>query len=490
MNDDTLCWMSATELARRYRSRDISPVEVVDATLERLERVNSTVNAFVTVTAATAREQAIQAERDFASSDHTALGALHGIPITIKDLTDTAGVRTTYGCQGLADHVPEHDAASYARIKAAGAILIGKTTTPDFGMLGVTRSSLTGTTNNPWDPTRTAGGSSGGAAAALASGIAPLAWGSDGGGSIRVPASVCGVVGLKVSPGRIPRAGDGGIFDTVGTPGPMARSTEDVALLYSVTQGFHPRDPLSLPRVSEGEIMSAVHGPSLRGLRVAYSPMLGASWVSPEVRAVVDRAARLFATDLGADVEEVTVELPDPIEYFKNIWGIAMVDFYDEMKSAQRWDPDQLDPQILSYVAAGRAVTAQMYHRALHHTRADIVRGFTTIFDRFDILLSPTTPVTAFRHEDESTVFSVPDNGNWNDQDLQFHALTESPSHAALPAISVPCGFSEGLPVGLQIITPWQNDNLALRAAAAYEEATSWRKSRPPLDGAVPTPLS
>ena len=190
-----LVWKPATELARLYRSGELSPAEVVEAVLDRLDTVNPSINAFVTVTADQARKQAKEAEARFRSGD----GAppLCGIPVTVKDLTDTAGVRTTYGCQSLAGNVPDRDAISWERLRQAGAILIGKTTTPEFGLLGVTESHLTGTTSTPWDPSRTSGGSSGGAAAAVAAGVAPLALGSDGGGSIRVPASCCGVVGVK-----------------------------------------------------------------------------------------------------------------------------------------------------------------------------------------------------------------------------------------------------------------------------------------------------
>jgi Asp-tRNA(Asn)/Glu-tRNA(Gln) amidotransferase A subunit family amidase len=201
MSDDRLCWISATELSGMYRRKEVSPVEVVDAVLDRLDRVNPRINAFVTICADQARAAARRAEEEL-SGGSDEFPPLHGIPVTVKDLTNTAGVRTTYGSVAFADHVPAADSIGWARIKAAGAILIGKTTTPEFGMLGVTESRLTGITGNPWNPAVTAGGSSGGAAACAAAGIAPLAWGSDGGGSIRVPASCCGVVGLKASPGR------------------------------------------------------------------------------------------------------------------------------------------------------------------------------------------------------------------------------------------------------------------------------------------------
>src|SRR5262252_8752029 len=272
---DELTWLSATELAREIRERKISPVEAIDAVLNRLAAVNPTINAFVTVLADESRQAARAAEQTVMTTPPGELPPLHGVPITVKDLIDTAGVRTTYGSTLYRDHIPEQDHVTWARLKAAGAILIGKTTTPEFGMLGITESQLTGITGNPWNPAMTAGGSSGGAAAATAAGIAPLAWGSDGGGSIRVPASCCGVVGLKASPGRIPRGGDDEPFDTVSTVGPLTRTVADAALLLSVTAGPDPREPLALPPLQLDEIEGALTEPTVHGLRVGYSPDLG-----------------------------------------------------------------------------------------------------------------------------------------------------------------------------------------------------------------------
>src|SRR6516164_2629010 len=209
MSDERLCWLPATALSGMYRRKEASPVEVVDAVLDRLDQVNPGINAFVTVLADQAREAARRAQEQLANGTDD-LPPLHGMPVTVKDLTNTAGVRTTYGSIAFTDHVPDEDSVAWARMKAAGAILIGKTTTPEFGMLGVTESRLTGVTSNPWNPA--------------------MAWGGDGGGSIRVPASCCGVVGLKASPGRIPRGGDDEPFDTVSTVGPLTRTVADTAL--------------------------------------------------------------------------------------------------------------------------------------------------------------------------------------------------------------------------------------------------------------------
>src|SRR5215831_3486962 len=275
---DELTWLSATELAREIRERKISPVEATDAVLIRLAAVNPTINAFVTVLADEARQAARAAERTAVTTPPGELPPLHGVPITVKDLIDTAGVRTTYGSTLYRDHIPEQDHVTWARLKAAGAILIGKTTTPEFGMLGITESQLTGITSNPWDPATTSGGSSGGAAASLAAGIAPLAWGSDGGGSIRVPAACCGVVGLKASPGRIPFVRPGEFPNGVDVEGPLARTAADAALLLAVTAGPHPMDPISLP-ADDGltAALQSLAGLSLRNVRIAYTPHFGTS---------------------------------------------------------------------------------------------------------------------------------------------------------------------------------------------------------------------
>src|SRR5215510_8583243 len=265
-----LVWIPATELARLYRARKLSPVEVLDAVLARLDTVDAEINAFVTVTANQARRQAEAAEERFRSDDD--LPPLCGIPITVKDLTDTAGIRTAYGCKSRADNVPQRDAISWHRLKQAGAILIGKTTTPEYGMLGVTESHLTGTTGTPWDPNRTSGGSSGGAAAAVACGVAPLALGSDGGGSIRVPASCCGVVGVKASAGRIPIRGN---TEPDHTEGPLTRTVADAALMLSILVGPHHEDRLSLPATGENYPAIVAEPPAVSALRIAYSADLG-----------------------------------------------------------------------------------------------------------------------------------------------------------------------------------------------------------------------
>jgi Asp-tRNA(Asn)/Glu-tRNA(Gln) amidotransferase A subunit family amidase len=483
MSDDRLCWIPATQLAGMYRRKEVSPVAVVDAVLDRLERVNPVINAFVTVLADQAREAARRAQEQLAKGSDD-LPPLHGIPVTVKDLTNTAGVRTTYGSVAFADHVPSEDSVAWARMKAAGAILIGKTTTPEFGMLGVTESRLTGITGNPWNPALTAGGSSGGAAAAIAAGLAPLAWGSDGGGSIRVPASCCGVVGLKASPGRIPSGGDDEAFDTVSTVGPLTRTVADAALLLSVTAGPDPREPLGLPPLRPGEIEAALAEPTVRGLRVGYSPDLGWGTVARNVAAGVEAAAQLFGTGLGGRVESVKISLPDPIQYFLDFWSPGFTGAVDELTSGPGAGMQQLHPMILELAEVGRRIPAATYLRTATATRAQIARAFAAVFDDYDLLLTPTTPVTAFPHNPEGGPAEIDGIRVPRWPGLNLHRLTEPPSHAGLPAVSICCGFTaDGLPVGLQIIGRPRADTAVLAAAAAYEAATAWHAHRPPQAG-------
>jgi Asp-tRNA(Asn)/Glu-tRNA(Gln) amidotransferase A subunit family amidase len=483
MSDDRLCWIAATELSGMYRRKEVSPVEVVDAVLDRLERVNPGINAFVTVLADQAREAAQRAQEQLAQGSED-LPPLHGIPVTVKDLTNTAGVRTTYGSVAFADHVPNEDSVGWARIKAAGAILIGKTTTPEFGMLGVTESRLTGITGNPWNPAMTAGGSSGGAAAATAAGIAPLAWGSDGGGSIRVPASCCGVVGLKASSGRIPRGGDDETFDTVSTAGPLTRTAADAALLLSVTAGPDPREPLGLPPPQPGEIEGALAAPTVRGLRVGYSPDLGWGTVARDVAAGVEAAAQLFETGLIARVEPVEISLPDPIQYFLDFWTPGFTRAVDELTAGTEAGRQQLHPMILELAEVGRRIPAAAYLGTAMHTRAQIARAFAAVFEDHDLLLTPTTPVTAFPHNPEGGPSAIDGTRVPRWPGLNFHRLTEPASHAGLPAVSICSGYTaDNLPVGLQIIGPPRADTAVLAAAGAYQAATAWHAHRPPLGG-------
>jgi Asp-tRNA(Asn)/Glu-tRNA(Gln) amidotransferase A subunit family amidase len=471
---DDLIWMSAHELRERISRKDVSPVEAVEAVLSRLDEVNPAINAFVTVTAESARAQAKEAEAAVLRGDD--LPPLHGVPVTVKDLADTAGVRTTYGCVAYADHVPDTDAISWERLKAAGAILIGKTTTPEFGMLGVTDSHLTGATGTPWDPARVAGGSSGGAAAAVAAGIAPLALGSDGGGSIRVPASCCGVVGFKPSLGRIPTRGS---TDGDSTDGPLTRRVVDTALMLDVLVGPHHQDRFSLPATGENHVAAATRGTGLSGLKFAYSINLGQGPIDPETRRVVDAAVGDLATRGGAQVDTVTLDLPDPIDYFIRYWGSAAAEVADLFPhGAKVW------PSITEVAELGRKVTAAELSRMFRATRTELYDAFDRVLQNADFLVCATTPTPPFPHSNGKGGVEVVDGKRVRHPGLFFHSLTEPPTHAGLPAISMPCGFTgDGLPVGLQIIGRAHADTAVIAAAAAFEEMAPWWRQRPLTGG-------
>jgi aspartyl-tRNA(Asn)/glutamyl-tRNA(Gln) amidotransferase subunit A len=467
---DELCWLSATELAGAIRRKKISPVEVVDAVLARIERLNPTLNAFCTVTADSARREAKAAER-LLMRRSAKLGSLHGVPFSIKDLVITKGVRTTWGTRIYADHIPDEDAPVVERLKAAGGILVGKTNTPMFGWIGATHNLLFGATRSPWNLDRTPGGSSGGAGAAVAAGMAPLAVGTDGGGSIRIPASFSGVFGLKPSYGRVPTYPFSGAW-SLSHAGPMTRTVADAALMLNVIAGADERDPHSLPP-SGADYVKALRG-SLRGLRVAWSPTLGfARLVDPEVLAVSEAAARRFR-EFGCRLEAVDPRFSDPSPAWRAIFcgGIAtrLAPYLADRKT-------DIDPGLVRIIEEALTWPITRYVQAWFDRLSfwDSARKF---FARYDVLLTPTVPCPPFKigldnpteiagtpvHEYDWIPFTFP----WN--------LTGQ------PAASVPCGFTrDGLPIGLQIVGRRFEDATVLRAAALFEKVKPWTATRPPF---------
>ena len=465
-----LVWASATELARLYRSGEVSPTDVVDAVLDRLQTVEPSINAFVTVTDDLARKQAKDAEQRIRSGDD--LPPLCGIPITVKDLVDTAGIRTTYGCKSMAANVPEQDSVSWHRLKQAGAILIGKTTTPEYGMLGVTESHLTGTTSTPWDPSRTSGGSSGGAAAAAAAGVAPLALGSDGGGSIRVPAACCGVVGVKPSSGRIPIRGN---TEPDHTEGPLTRTVADAALMLSILVGPHHEDRLSLPATGEHYLERVAHAPAMSELRIAYSADLGQGPIDPQTRTTIEHALAA-AEQAGAVVDPVELTLPDTIDYFVAYWCPEAPGAMDDVHkpAGDTW------PLMEELADRARKLSAAEASRAMRGLKTEIYNEFDRVLQTYDVIITPTTPVPAFPHAGDKGGVDEVDGQPVRMPGLYFHRLTEPPSHAGLPAVSIPAGFTRGgLPVGMQLIGRQHADGDVLAVAAAFEALTPWRHRRP-----------
>ncbi|HTJ71721.1 MAG TPA: amidase [Actinospica sp.] len=479
---DDLCYTPATELAALIRRRELSPVELVDALLDRIERVEPTVNAYVTLLADQARADAKRAAQEVVRTPAERLGALHGVPVSIKDLTPTKGVRTTYGSAALSDYVPDEDGLIVTRIRQAGAILLGKTTTPEFGLHSVTESALTGVTRNPWNPERTVGGSSGGAAAAVAAGISPLATGSDGGGSIRVPAAMCGVVGLKASPGRIPNSSEASAYDTVSVVGPITRTVADNALLADVMSGYDPYQPFSIP--GEPGFGAALAGATVKGLRIGYSPDLGNAPVEPEVARLVEEAVRDLEA-AGAIVERIEIELPDPLDYFMKFWGPLAVAEIEEFGLPH----EALPAHIVELLEKTAELSAADHVRIAYGARSAIRAAFATVFDGFDLMVWPTTKMAAYPHVGDrggpAEIAGVPVGAHdgWSEvavRSLQNQLYTEAVAHAGYPAVSAPAGLTaEGLPVGIQIAAGQYEDAAVLRAAAALEEVRPWSQLRP-----------
>jgi amidase len=456
-----LCFKTATELAQLILHREVSVREVVAAHLEQIERLNPTVNAICTLVAEPAMEQARQA--DAALAKGLTPGPLHGLPIAIKDLVETKGILTTRGSLIYKDFVPEQDALSVERLKAAGAIVIGKTNTPEFGAGSQTFNPIFGATRNPYDLTRTCGGSSGGGAVALACGMIPIADGSDVGGSVRNPPSFCNVVGLRPSPGRIPSYPNDQPWDSLAVYGPMARTVRDAALLLSVMAGPDPRDPISISE-DAGRFRGSLDR-DFRGCRIAWSRDLGQFPVQPAVIDAIEAALPAFAA-LGCTVEEAHPEFSGAAQVFQVLraqsfafaHGRELDEHPDLMKETVIWNTKQGLKLSALEVAQAQAARGALFHR---------VREF---LERYDFLLLPVSQVTPFPIEVE-WVREI--NGvemktyiDWM-KSCSFITLT------AHPAMSVPCGFTaDGLPVGVQIVGRYRREIEVLQFAHAFEQAT------------------
>lgn len=466
MHSDDLAFMPATELAAAIRARKVSPVEVVEAVLTRIGALNPRLNAYSTLTSEAARGAARAAEAAVMRGDR--LGPLHGVPVSVKDLVITQGVRTTFGSRIHAEYIPEEDAPSVERLKAAGAILVGKTTTPEFGWKGVTDSPLLGVSRNPWNLERTPGGSSGGAGAAVAAGLAPLAVGTDGGGSIRIPGSFCGVFGLKPTYGLVP-AYPASATGTLSHVGPMTRTVRDAALMLQVMAGPDDRDPLSFP--STGQDLTAGLGGEIRGLRVAWSPTLGYAAVDPEVRSVTEAAVKCFE-GLGCHLEPIerVFEDPDPI-WSPLFYGGIAGRLHD---SLEEWR-DRMDPGLVQVVEEGSRISAVQLGQATS-ARAAFTQEVRKLFTGYDLLLTPTLAVPPF------TAGLERPPAKRGGSRLAWVAFTYPFNLTGHPAATVPCGFTQdGLPIGLQIVGRRLADFTVLRAAAAFEAAAPWTGRRPPL---------
>ena len=460
---------SASELARLVRSREISPVEVVEDCLARVERFNPAVNALVTLNPR-ALDEADELERRLVRGED--IGLLAGLPVGIKDVTPVAGLRTTYGSTLYRDHVPTEDALVVQRLRAAGAVILGKTNCPEFAAGGATFNDVFGRTRNPWDPTRTAGGSTGGGAAGLATGMIALAEGTDLGGSLRIPASFCGVVGLRPSVGLVPTYPADWLWDTLQVEGPVARTAEDVALMLQAVSGPSPMSPLAQPRDGRNFIAAVARGVS-PGLRVAYCRDVAKIGIDPEIEKVCENAVRGLH-EIGVTVEEIELDLSfarTPFLALRGLWFVAQM--------FQRLDKlDRFGSNVAGNIRSGLATTT-LDLGAAEEARTRIWHVFRELFRTFDHLLTPCMAVPPFPLEQ-----NYPETvaGKKMETYVDWLAPTFVLSLTGLPVASVPCGLDpQGLPVGLQIVGKPQGEEAVLALASQVQHRHPI--GRPPLRG-------
>jgi aspartyl-tRNA(Asn)/glutamyl-tRNA(Gln) amidotransferase subunit A len=450
--------LDALTLTREIRAKRISPVEVVETVLRRIEALQPTVNAFITVTADEAREQARRAEA--AVTRGFEMGPLHGVPFSVKDLLFTKGTRTTMGSHIFADQVPTEDAVAVRRMRVAGAILIGKTTTPEFGHKPLTDSPLFGVTRNPWNLERTPGGSSGGAAAAVATGQGPLALGTDGGGSVRIPASCCGIVGLKPTLGRVPHTQQADLFSSTSYIGPMARTVADTAACFDAIVGFDAGDPYARvePEVDQRDV-------KVRDLKIGWMPRVGNQRVDSETLAASEAAVRHLE---GQGARVATFE--DDFAAFERLFLIFL-----QAGLAARVGPhmekfgDRVATSLRETVERGAQWTGADYANALAQ-RTTIFRRVDALFSRFDFLISPTISRPALDADRDAYAPITIEGEEAGSIRRAWYPYLWPFNLSGHPAISLPCGWSsDGLPIGLQIVGPWHSDRRVLALAAHLE---------------------
>ncbi len=466
-----LCFLPATELAALIRTRDLSPVELMRATLARIDAINPRLNAFVTMRPAEhllAEAKSIEARL----LRGEAVGPLAGLPLGVKDLEDTVGLPNTHGSLLFKDYYPERDTIQVERLKAAGAIVIGKTNTPEFGYTAFTSNRVFGTTRNPWNLERTPGGSSGGSSAALAGGLVPLATASDGGGSVRIPASYTGLVGLKPTNGRIPWGPEEMLrCSATIVSGPLARSVSDAALWLDVTVGPHPADPFSLPH--PGYAYQDIIKRPPQPLRIAYNPTLGYARSETQVRREVEAALHALE-GIGHRVEPVEHSIPDVVLD----WVCLMSS--EDLGFLAPWlrDESLLDPGYLPGLEMGRHTTPIDLGR-VQRTRVQLLRHLEQLFSEFDLLATPTVATVAFAaqgplpFEVEGKPIETPGGGI---------AFTYPFNFSGNPAISLRAGLSDDrLPVGLQLVAPRLREDLLLQVAYQFEQVRPWHHDWPAL---------
>ena len=460
---------SAGAMLDAYRRGAISPVEVTQACLDRIKRFDPQVNAFSGTDPEGALAMARESERRWRAGG-AEIRILEGVPVTIKDLLMVKGWPMRRGSLTTDDQPQQEDAPAVARLREAGAVLIGRTTTPEFGWKGITDSPLTGITRNPWHTGRTPGGSSGGAAVAAALAMGALHIGTDGGGSIRIPAAFTGIFGFKPNYGRVP-AWPSSPFGDVAHIGPMTRTVSDAALMLNAIARWDDRDWRALPPDQRDWRIGL--GDGVSGLRIGWSPTLGGlAAPNPEIAAITEQACRSFASELGAIVEPADPELENPSGIFRDLWFAGAASLMGKLSEAQR---EKVDPGLLAVAEMGaKQHSIQLIEAGL--TRARVALAMRRFHRQYDLLVTPMLPLAAF---DAGVDYPRDTNDevwiDWSPYSYPFN-LTQQ------PAASVPCGFtSDGLPVGLQIVGPSFGDALVLRAARAYESCHPFRMPSEPM---------
>lgn len=468
MKKEEICYMAAYEMAEKIKTQELSSVEITETIIERIEEINPKLNAYCTLTFDLAREMAKNADNSVRSSEG---GIINGVPTSIKDLSLTKGIRTTFGSKIYENFIPNEDSVYITRLKDAGCVILGKTNTPEFGFKGVTDNIIFGETHNPWNLNKTCGGSSGGAGAAVASGISPLAQGSDGGGSIRIPACLNGIYGIKPTFGRVPVYPKEYIFaHTLSAVGPLTRYVKDAALMLDVMKGPFEGYRYSLPSEKISYFERTDETPEK--LKIAYSLNMGyAKVIDSEVEKAILSALENF-TKYGWEPEHVKMSLRKPELPFYTIWTSEIA--FSLKPKLKEWR-DKIDPALLKMVEGGLGYDGMAIITSMKARKA-VYEGFYKIFKDYDILITPTTAIPAF---DIGISFPTKINEK-NVSPTAWQAFSFPVNLIGNPAASIPCGWSSGgLPIGMQIIGKRFDDLTVLQVSKVFEEIAPWQDKRP-----------
>ena len=477
MNDRELMFLSAHEQRRLIAEKAISSVEMVEASYRRITELEPQLNAFITLDEEGALSAARKADEQLAKGKN--LGVLHGVPIAVKDLEVTKGLRTTLGSTFFKNWIPDYDSVAVERLRATGAVILGKTNTPEFGNREETFTDIAATCNNPWDPSRMPGGSSGGTASAIAAGMCSIGTGSDGGGSVRLPASFCGIFGHKPTHGRIPRYGGQAkpAYNSAGTSGPMSNDVRGSAILNQALSGFDVRDPGSIKTAVPDYLTELEDG--VDQMRIGTTMTLGISDVNDDVATAVENSWTAFS-ELGANVEKLAIAFdPIPREAWWTLWTAGQVAMYGHLADER---PEDLMPYTLEMIEHGRTLTGADVSLALRNVQ-NLLLQLHQVFQEYDMILAPTNAAVAWPHlqppEKIGSEINQDEMAGINYGAIPFTMVFNSSFN---PASSIPCGFGEaGMPVGLQIIGGYDDDATVLRASRAFEQVRPWIGDRPSI---------